>query len=59
MLQNLGNGNVTVSASDSVGNSVSLGGGLTLGFSLPVVTLNPFLVAMASSMRQKPWSHKR
>ncbi|QZN95213.1 Ig-like domain-containing protein [Symbiopectobacterium purcellii] len=43
LLQNLGNGNVTVtvSASDSVGNSVSLGGGLTLGFSLPVVTLNP------------------
>lgn len=43
LLQNLGNGNVTVtvSASDSVGNTVSLGGGLTLGFSLPAVTLNP------------------
>ncbi|MFT8210639.1 MAG: Ig-like domain-containing protein [Symbiopectobacterium sp.] len=43
LLQNLGNSNVTVtvSASDSVGNTVSLGGGLTLGFSQPVVTLNP------------------
>lgn len=43
LLQNLGNGNVTVtvSASDSVGNNVSLGGGLTLGFSQPVVTLSP------------------
>lgn len=43
LLQNLGNGNVTVTvnASDSVGNSVSLGGGLTLGFSQPVVTLSP------------------
>ncbi|MBG6244130.1 hypothetical protein CS369_03530 [Candidatus Symbiopectobacterium sp. 'North America'] len=43
LLQNLGNGNVTVmvNASDSVGNGVSLGGGLTLGFSQPVVTLSP------------------
>ncbi|MGL9720595.1 hypothetical protein [Symbiopectobacterium sp.] len=43
LLQNLGNGNVTVTvnAGDSVDNNVSLGGGLTLGFSLPVVTLSP------------------